>query len=59
VATKDDLQLPLTVDSFAITRPLGAGAMGLVYLANDVLTKRAVAVKVMSRQLLGNKRAED
>ncbi len=58
VPPKDDLQLPLIVDSFELTRPLGSGAMGLVYLAQDVLTKREVAIKVMSGHLLGNTRAE-
>ncbi len=52
------LTLPMTVDNFTITRRVGAGAMGEVYLASDTLTGRAIAVKVMTARLIGNQRAE-
>jgi serine/threonine protein kinase len=58
VLRPDELQLPLTVDNFTITRRIGAGAMGEVYLASDVLTAQALAVKVMSSKLVGNTKAE-
>ncbi len=48
----------MTVDNFTITRRIGAGAMGEVYLGRDTLTGRALAVKVMTARLIGNKRAE-
>lgn len=54
----EQLQLPLTVDNFTITRRIGAGAMGEVYLASDTLTGRAIAIKAMSARLIGNQRAE-
>lgn len=54
----DELPLPMTVDNFTITRRIGAGAMGEVYLATDVVTGRPIAVKVMSAKLIGNTRAE-
>ena len=37
-----------------VLRPLGAGAMGLVFLGRDPLLKRFVAVKVLSPQLAGD-----
>lgn len=52
------LPLPLTVDSFTLTRRIGAGAMGEVFLAQETLTGRLVAIKVMSAHLIGNRRAE-
>jgi serine/threonine-protein kinase len=54
----EQLPLPMTVDNFTITRRIGAGAMGEVYLASDVITGRAIAIKVMSARLVGNVRAE-
>lgn len=57
-ARETPLTLPLTVDSFTLTKRIGAGAMGEVYLASEALTGRAIAVKVMSSHLIGNRRAE-
>lgn len=54
----EQLPLPMTVDNFTISRRIGAGAMGEVYLANDVVTGRTIAIKVMSARLVGNARAE-
>jgi serine/threonine protein kinase len=52
------LQLPLTIDSFTLTKRIGAGAMGEVYLASESLTGRAIAIKVMAAHLVGHVRAE-
>jgi len=52
------LQLPLTIDSFTLTKRIGAGAMGEVYLASEALTGRLIAVKVMAAHLIGHVRAE-
>jgi len=54
----EQLPLPMTVDNFTITRRIGAGAMGQVYLASDTLTGRAIAIKTLSSHLIGNARAE-
>ena len=37
-----------------LLRPLGAGAMGLVFLGRDPLLKRLVAIKVLSPHLAGD-----
>lgn len=37
---------PLTFDDFMVTRPLGHGGMGKVFLAHDVVLDRSVALKV-------------
>jgi tRNA A-37 threonylcarbamoyl transferase component Bud32/tetratricopeptide (TPR) repeat protein len=39
------------IGKYAIIRPLGKGAMGMVYLANDALLERNVALKVMVAQI--------
>ncbi len=38
------------VDSFKIGRQLGAGAMGVVYLAKDLQLRREVAIKFIAKQ---------
>jgi formylglycine-generating enzyme required for sulfatase activity len=42
-----ELELPPTVDEYRIIRMLGSGAMGRVYLAEDTLLDRLVAIKVI------------
>jgi hypothetical protein len=57
VPTPSDV--PARIDRFAITRYLGEGAFGRVYLAHDPLLKRDVALKVAKpEQLAGQKRVE-
>lgn len=38
---------PQTIGRYQVVRPLGSGAMGTVYLAEDPLLKRRVAIKVV------------
>ena len=41
-------EAPSEVEEFRIIRPLGAGSMGIVFLARDTLLDRAVAIKFVS-----------
>ncbi len=41
---------PTVIDNFTILRRLGAGAMGEVFLAEESITRRTVAVKQMSER---------
>lgn len=41
------LSHPPTIGRYAIQRPIGQGAMGMVYLAEDPLLKRQLAIKVV------------
>jgi len=49
-ATLDSLRGALA-ERYALERPLGAGAMGQVFLARDVALDRPIAVKVISPEL--------
>lgn len=45
------------LDFYKVIRPIGAGGMGFVYLAEDERLARKVALKVISRHDLGQKEA--
>jgi serine/threonine protein kinase len=45
---------PRVIDNFTIIRRLGAGAMGEVFLAQESLTNRTVALKLMAPALAGS-----
>ncbi len=45
--------LPAQIDEFRIVRPLGAGAMGEVFLAHDTILDRPVALKLIARGRTG------
>jgi len=47
VREPDMPELAKTIGRYLIERPLGQGAMGVVYLAEDPLLKRRVAIKVV------------
>lgn len=41
-------RMPQVFDGFAVTRQIGSGAMGAVYLARDIALDRHVAIKLLS-----------
>ena len=45
------------LDEFRILREIGRGGMGTVYLAEDMLLHREVAVKILAAHLVGSERA--
>ncbi len=47
---KPSYQPPEALDEYRIVRPLGQGAMGYVYLAQDTLLDRPVAVKLIAQR---------
>ena len=51
------LRPPTMVDNFQVQRLLGAGGMGEVYLARDMLLGRKVALKVLHPRALGSEDA--
>lgn len=48
---------PASLDEFEIVRRLGQGGMGIVYLAQDTLLQRSVAIKVLADHLTGSDQA--
>ena len=52
-AIAEELRLAIA-PGIQLLRPLGAGAMGLVFLARDPLLKRLVAIKVLAPHLSGD-----
>src|SRR3954465_12482540 len=51
-----DVAIGSTLAGFRIERLLGRGAMGAVYLAEDVHLRRKAAVKVIARELADDER---
>ena len=56
--TKDNL-IGRKVGSFEITKVIGQGGMGIVYLAHDTKLKRSVAIKSMPAQLKDDSTAQE
>ncbi len=48
---------PTQIAEFKIIRRLGAGGMGVVYLAEDTVLGRRVALKVLARHMTGSEQA--
>ena len=51
-----EIALGTTLGGFRVERLLGRGAMGAVYLAEDVHLRRKVAVKVLAREFADDER---
>ncbi|HMG21977.1 MAG TPA: hypothetical protein VK607_11685, partial [Kofleriaceae bacterium] len=47
-ATPDNIDVPKEFDDYVIGRELGQGVTGKVYLAEDALLARPVAIKVIA-----------
>lgn len=53
------IALPESVGGYRVVRSLGKGGMGIVYLADDPLGRRQVAVKVMRPEFASNPSARE
>lgn len=51
---KPDPRLGTSIGKFRITQTLGRGAMGVVYLAEDTVLKRRVAIKFLPEEVAGS-----
>ena len=52
-------RLPASIGGYRVVERIGKGAMGMVYSAQDVLTNRHVAVKVMMADLEGDEETRE
>ncbi|WP_009965579.1 serine/threonine-protein kinase [Verrucomicrobium spinosum] len=52
------LQLPCEMGGYHLVKKLGAGGMGVIYLADQVATGRRVALKVLSQSIGSDKERE-
>ncbi len=52
VASEVPTSIPLWADRYYVIRELGRGGQGVVYLADDIVKQRRVALKVLSRRAI-------
>jgi serine/threonine protein kinase/tetratricopeptide (TPR) repeat protein len=52
---KQDLKSGQRINQYEIVRPIGAGGMGVVYLAQDTKLRRQVALKLLPHELTDNR----
>src|SRR6202022_4422712 len=57
VSSPDSL-IGRVLSHYRLEEPLGVGGMGVVYRATDLKLGRAVAIKILSRQLASDKTAK-
>jgi serine/threonine protein kinase/tetratricopeptide (TPR) repeat protein len=55
VGAKQQLKTGQRISQYEIVKPIGAGGMGVVYLALDTKLKRKVALKLLPHELTDNK----
>src|SRR5215471_17682852 len=57
-SARPDLFVGRVLSHYRLEEPLGAGGMGVVYKATDLKLGRAVAIKLLSRQLAADETAK-